>query len=73
MGKLANALRAKYGDNPRRALRALGIDQSLLDPNDHDDDNESERMRLRHRGMSQRDVQRDRTSCQVRSERRQRR
>ena len=51
MGKLANALRKKF-DSPRAALKALGVDQSLLDPNDTDDDNESERMLLRHRGMS---------------------
>ena len=57
MGKLINALRAKY-DSPRAALRALGIDQRLLDPNDTDDDNETERMLLRHRGMSQADIQR---------------
>ena len=55
--KLVRALKMRYG-SPKSVLRKLGLDEGLLDPNDTDDDNETERMLLRHRGMDREDIQR---------------
>lgn len=60
VGKLARALKMRYG-SPKRVLQKLGLDTSLLNPNNIDDDiddNESEHMLLRHHGMSRDDIQR---------------